>query len=132
KEGEAYQNINQDFNWGVLAINPNKSIYPEYEEAKIYFGVLDEKGHTICNARLRLEIKTPDGQAHVLSTEEGTINSSGCVGDNFTYTPDYSTNYKVGGEGTYQLELTAETKNGKYQIRDSFQVAKKKDWSNKN
>ena len=125
-ENGATQKITQDFSWGVLAINTNKSIFFPGEEAKIYFGVLDETGHTVCDALLRLAIRrTSEGQAQILSTEDGTIKYSGeCAKDNVTYTPDYSAIYKVGEEGIYQMELTAQTKNGEYQIVDSFQVSR--------
>jgi len=36
--------ISQDFTWGVLAINTNKSIYSPGEIAKLALAVLDEKG----------------------------------------------------------------------------------------
>jgi len=125
RENGGAQNINQDFTWGVLAINTNKSIFKENEIAKIYFGVIDDLGSTVCDALLQLEIKAPDGQALLLSTEDGTIKYSGeCARDNVTYVPDYLASYQVGQEGIYQLKLTAQTKNGEYQITDFFVVRK--------
>lgn len=62
KESFIYtRNLNQDFSWGVLAVNLNKSVYKEKEEAKLSFGVVDDEGHTICDAALSLKIKDPFG-----------------------------------------------------------------------
>lgn len=115
--------IKQDFNWGVLVINTKKSIYTKGEVAKLNFGVIDDKGHTICDALLRLGIKAPDGQASILSTENGKIKPSGkCKGDSHTDIADYLAEYQTTEKGIYKLSLEAETKNGKYNIEDSFEV----------
>ena len=125
EEENAIQEIIQDFTWGVLAINTNKSIFGENEKAAIYFGVVNDMGSTICNAQLYLTIKDPNGQVTNLSTEEETIKYSGeCARDNVTYIPDYSAVYQTGNEGIYQMELTSQTKNGEYQITDFFEVRK--------
>src|SRR3989344_9043663 len=142
------RDIRQDFTWGVLAVNTNKSIYPENDTAKLYFGVLDDAGHTICDADLELRIKrnvilndsegskntrdssTSQAQSQndtedLLSTENGKIKYSGeCHQDNITDKHDYQTEYKVGQAGTYQMTLTAKTKNGEYTIQDFFEVRK--------
>ena len=115
--------IEQDFTWGVLAINPNKSVYSIGEVAKLSIAVLDEKGAMVCDALLRLEIKAPDGQATVLSTENGTIIvNPECTQKKYTVNPDYETKYQVGSFGNYQMSLTAVTKNGTYNIVDFFAV----------
>ena len=65
--GKVY-NFEQDFTWGVLAINVNKSIYLPNEKAYLQMGVLDDLGHTLCNADLILEITAPDGTKTVFKT----------------------------------------------------------------
>lgn len=118
-----FRELMQDFNWGVLAINLNKSIYRPNEMAKIFFGVLDEKGSTMCNANLKLIIKKPDGEESNLSSENGLIkNGPECLGNNVTDQPDYYAEYLVTGEGKYVMQLTAETKNGEYSIADYFEA----------
>jgi hypothetical protein len=142
----------QDFTWGVLAINTNKSIYTannytasneqyatsnEQGSEKVYIqmAALRDDGHTICDARLRLQILNPKSEILNLSTEDGTIQKSGeCGPDNVTNKPDYFAYYPiVEADGTpaenadktlmpgiYQMKLT-NLDNG-YEIEDSFEV----------
>ncbi len=76
KDGKTYP-LEQDFTWGVLAININKSIYTlnntnenanQREKAYLQMGVLDDTGHTICDANLKLEITSPDGATKIFLT----------------------------------------------------------------
>ena len=113
----------QDFTWGVLAINTNKSIYLPNEVAKLSMAVLDEMGSMVCNASVILNIKDPTGNTTSLSTENGAIKvNPQCSLKDFTLIPDYETDYKVGGVGLYELSLFANTQNGNYSITDSFEV----------
>ena len=114
----------QDFLWGVLAINTNKSIYLPNEKAKLAFAVLDEQGMMICDAKLKLTIKENSQNINdELTTENGKIIvNPECKIHDFTLNPDYEGEYQVGGVGTYEMTLTAETKNGTYTISDSFEV----------
>jgi glycosyltransferase involved in cell wall biosynthesis len=50
--GENKYQTSQDFSWGVLAINTRKSVYQPGEKITFGFGVLDDLGGTICNAKL--------------------------------------------------------------------------------
>jgi hypothetical protein len=96
----------QSFYWGVLAINTNKSIYTSGEEAYLQLASLDKEGHTLCNSRLRLEVRSSKFGVRVLSTEDGTIKYSGeCKGDNVTDVPDYFAHYKVSESGKYEMKL---------------------------
>ena len=86
----------QEFTWGVLAINVNKSIYLPNETAYLQMAALDDNGHTICGARLRLQILNPKSEILNLSTEDGTIQYSGeCGADNVTDVPDYFAYYEL-------------------------------------
>ncbi len=115
--------IEQDFTWGVLAINPNKSIYNQGEVAKLSIAVLDEKGAMVCDAKVTLDIKDPLGQTTTLSAQNGTIIvNPECTQKKYTVNPDYETKYQVKSLGTYQMSLTAVTKNGTYNIVDFFAV----------
>lgn len=108
--------IEQDFYWGVLAINTNKSIYLPGETAYLQMASLDANGHTICDSNLELTVNN-----EVLSTENGKIKYSGkCIGDNVTDTPDYFAYYQVGITGVYQMDLK-NIDNG-FEITDSFEV----------
>ncbi len=122
KDGVTYTE-EQDFTWGVLAINTHKSIYLENELANIGIGVLDDNGHMVCDANVTLEITNPLNQKTVLSTFNGDIKiSPECEFYGVTNLPDYYTDYTVSGVGTYLMNLTAETFNGIRSIADSFVV----------
>src|SRR5258708_1151013 len=53
-EGEV--NVEQDFSWGVIAVNTNKSIYKPGETAKIGIGVLNDTGETLCMKEIRNKV----------------------------------------------------------------------------
>lgn len=113
----------QDFTWGVLAINTNKSIYLPSETAKIAIAVLDETGMMVCNASLKLEIRNPKFEIQELTTEKGDIKvNPECNIKDFTLNPDYETSFQVDDPGTYKITLTAETENGIHTINTSFEV----------
>lgn len=117
------QTQTQDFTWGVLAINTDKSIYLLSETANLAMAVLDDTGNMVCDASVMLEITGPSGVKTTLSTANGKIIiNSQCNLHNFSLTPDYETRYQVAGVGTYNMTLTANTKNGTRTISDSFQV----------
>ncbi len=123
---EQVQEFEQDFTWGVLAINFNKSIYLSNDPAYIQMGVLDDEGHTLCDADLILEITDPKDRRTVLKTVGGTITRNPeCGPDNVIDKPDYFTYWRVGEVGSYLIELRAFTINGMREIRDQFEV---RDW----
>lgn len=126
--GVSYQGT-QDFTWGVLAINTDKSIYLLDEEAFIGMAVLDNQGKMVCDAKVSLEITDPEGQKTNLTTENGEIKiSEECTHYGVTNLPDYYTFYQVGQAGDYQMRLTAETKNGTRSITDQFRVQESVDF----
>ncbi|MEE8168538.1 MAG: hypothetical protein V3T58_06670, partial [Candidatus Hydrothermarchaeales archaeon] len=113
----------QDFTWGVLAINTHKSIYLPTEEAFIGIAVLDDEGRMVCDAEVVLTITDPMGVETTLSTEDGSIVvSEECSYYGVTDLPDYYTNYKVKGIGSYRMDLTAITEDGERSIVDEFEV----------
>ncbi len=106
----------KEFLWGVLAINTNKSIYLHGETAYLQMAVLDDSGHTVCDANLELKINN-----EVLSTKNGQIKySDSCGRDNVTDNPDYFAYFQTGSSGQYQMSLK-NLDNG-YEINDSFEV----------
>lgn len=117
------QLVTQEFTWGVLAINTNKSIYANGERAQIAMAVLDEYGKMVCNADVTLEITSPSGVTTVLTTRDKTIIiNRECFIHAVTQKPDYETSFLTQGVGGYEVKLSAETKNGTYTIQDSFEV----------
>lgn len=117
------RDLTQNFSWGVLAINTNKSRYLPNETVELAFGILDERGHTLCDADLSLEITAPGGRKETLSRQNGKITQSGeCRGDSVTKLPDYMATYTAAGEGEYQMVLTGTNANGTHTISDYFVV----------
>lgn len=107
KVGDVNYTQEQDFTWGVLAINTHKSIYLPNEAAFVGIAVLDNEGHMVCDADVTLTITDPGNNETVLSTSNGLINvSPQCCVYGVTNLPDYYTNYTVGGAGTYVMNLT--------------------------
>ncbi|MFH0978177.1 MAG: Ig-like domain repeat protein [Candidatus Woesearchaeota archaeon] len=115
----------QNFTWGVLAVNTQKSIYNQNELAKIGMAVLDDLGKMVCNANVTLLITSPDNLTTVLSTDNALIKvSPECAVYGITELPDYYANYTTTIPGTYSLNLTAVTFNGVRSVSDSFIVGK--------
>ncbi|MBI2131010.1 hypothetical protein HYU10_04540, partial [Candidatus Woesearchaeota archaeon] len=122
KEGFIYSE-EQEFTWGVLAINTHKSAYLPNEEAFIGIGVLNDFGRMVCDADVALEITNPGNKKTILSTANGRISiSPECEIYGVTNLPDYYTTYDVSGVGSYLMNLTAVTPNGVRSIADSFIV----------
>ena len=115
----------QDFTWGVLSVNTDKSIYAAGDNAYLQMGVLDDHGSTICDADLDLVVTSPSGVATDLNTTDGgIIRNPECHGNDVINNPDYYTHYTVPSEsGIYQMVLTANTTNGVKTIHDTFSVA---------
>jgi hypothetical protein len=113
--------VTQDFTWGVLAINTNKSIYTTGETANLALAVLDENGNMVCDADVVLTITDPKGNKTILKTSDKSITvSNSCAKKIFTLTPDFAASYKILNPGMYTMDLISTTKNGVFHIRDNF------------
>jgi len=113
----------QDFTWGVLAMNTDKSMYLPQETAHMSIAVLDEKGEMVCDANVSLEITDPAGNKTLLSTATKTITvNPQCLSHAFSLVPDYEASYHISQQGHYAMTLSATTKNGTSTIDDSLQV----------
>lgn len=114
----------QDFTWGVLAINIDRSIELPGKDAYIQMGVLNDLGHTICNAALALDIKSPSGIiTHFDTSNDSIVSADECGPDNITEVPDYFSHYEVPEEiGVYTMTLTAQTLSGTKTVSDSFET----------
>jgi hypothetical protein len=132
-EGEV--NIDQDFTWGVIAVNTNKSIYAPGETAKIGFAVLNDNGETLCAEgdlkvdNLTLTIQDPQGNNQDFSLSGKTIKDSGeCRATSFTNSADFQATYTTSGVGTYQMYTTATINGETREITDYFKVQKEVDF----
>lgn len=114
----------QDFTWGVLALNTDKSFYRPGEKADIAIGVLDDKGDMVCNAVVELEIiNNKTRKSHMITTREGQIQvNKACHSKDFTLTPDYEASYVFGEPGKYTMRLKAQTTKGEYEVYDQIEV----------
>ncbi len=141
----------QDFTWGVLAMNLDKSTYKSGETAEIGIGVLDDWGHTVCDADVTLEITSPSGAKTVLETAEikeeseegeveeaegeeqeeeqteeteeaGITRSESCSRVSVTDEPDYKAAYTTAENGQYMVVVTAVNENGARTMAQSFEV----------
>jgi hypothetical protein len=111
------------FNWGVLVVNFDKSIYTVGDTAQIGFGVLTNQGHTVCDASIDAIVTSPSGHAYHLSTKDKTITRNATCGpQTVTNNPDYSAIMQVKEVGTYTIVVTAQTSDGQRVINDSFEV----------
>jgi len=110
---QGIKDYSQDFYWGVLALNTNKSVYLPNERVYIQMAVLTDEGDTICDADLTLKIK---------NEEVKVIKNPQCGPNNIIDEPDYYAYYQLGGPGTYQVELIAEIENGTRSIKDLIEV----------
>lgn len=126
---EGNVDVNQDFSWGVIAVNTNKSIYKPGEIAKIGVGVLNNDGETLCLTGLNhvkqvdISIKDPAGQVTNLSTKDNTIKDSGkCGPTTVTMDADFKTEYQTNQPGIYQMTIRANIKGEEKQITDYFKV----------
>lgn len=124
------QVIEQNFLWGVLAINPNKAIYKINETADLAMAVLNEQGKMVCDADIQLTVTSDQlSVKELLSTGNGKIIvNPECNSKDFTLDPDYEAEYKLGNAGVYKLELTAVTVNGTYTINDQVEVKNESDF----
>ncbi len=126
---ESGEQTKQDFLWGVLALNTNKSIYLPKQEALVDMAVLDETGEIVCDADLTLEILQPDStKTDLTSKNKDIVVNEVCGKKEFTLEPDYAAKFTPEQIGTYKLKLTAVTKNGTYSIDDSFKVQENVDF----
>ncbi len=114
--------FSENFTWGVLAINTNKSIYKQGDQVKFAFGVLDPMGNMVCDAELKLTITSESGDKKILETPEDIKVNPECTQHDFTLVPDYEAKFDANELGTYTLTLDADTQEGKFTIYDSFKV----------
>jgi len=116
--------FSQDFTWGVLALNTNKSIYESGENAYLQIAVLDDLGDTLCAVDfIELEIKAPDGGiAYLRDTNDLIISNPECGPNNVITSPDFYAYYGVGPLGAYEMTLRVQTENGEREITDVFEV----------
>ncbi len=126
---EGVVTVEQDFTWGVIAVNTNKSLYKPGEAAKIGIGVLNDKGETQCLAgfnhvdAVTMTITDPQRNATNFSLADKTIADSGKCGPiTVTNEADFQAKYTTTTAGIYQMKVSAIVKGEKREIEDYFKV----------
>ena len=116
--------VEQDFAWGVLAVNTGKDRYRVGETADFAFGVLNAQGEIVCDASLTLSLRAPDGSLRSLSTNDGTIAVTGTCGRKETglIEPDYRAEVTLDQTGTYTYDVVAVTQSGTWTVSGELPV----------
>jgi hypothetical protein len=116
--------MQQQFGWGVLAMNPDKDVYHVDDRAEVDFGVLDDHGEVVCKADLQLAVVAPDGSTQTYSTDDQTIETTGTCGTLKAgfIEPDFRISLPLTEEGNYDLTLTATTDKGTRQLSSTITV----------
>lgn len=113
----------QNFNWGALVLNSDKSIYTMGDTVHLSFGILDSSGRTICNANLIAKVTSPLNEDSYLSMRSGSIHMRPGCGNFTKEAADYTASYAPSVIGKYEVELIAETDAGAFSQKSSFTVA---------
>jgi hypothetical protein len=119
----------QDFTWGVIAVNFNKTVYAVNDKATVAFGVVNDQGHTQCDADIEAQLLSPGGTKYFFSTDNDSITRSPeCGPITVTLKPDYFAQTPVVEEGLYKLHVAAVTENGLREVDEQFSVEKAPDF----
>lgn len=127
-EGEV--NLEQDFSWGVIAVNTKKSVYNKGDVVKIGLAVLDDTGATQCLtgfnhlSSLKMIITSPNGKEASYDIEDGSIKDSGMCGPTtVTNVADFQAEYEnTNSNGIYKIYVEATVKGKIRSIVDYFKV----------
>lgn len=88
-----------EFQWGLLAVNTNKTRYEVGESVNVSLGALSPNGNTLCEATLELYVIDQNNFIRRLPVDR----SGQCNGNNIVTLPDYSSLYSTMATGTYEL-----------------------------
>ncbi|MDE1862444.1 MAG: hypothetical protein KGI33_05990 [Thaumarchaeota archaeon] len=110
----------QQFEWGLVSVNTEKSIYRPGENANFTIVVLDDQGHSVCNSNIVMTILDPQHGVTTLTTGAGISPGSSCGLYDASYTPSV--------EGNYTVNVIARNPSGIASFTTSFLVAKNFDF----
>lgn len=111
-DGEQYISENE-FAWGLVSLNTQKSIYKPGETADFIIVVLDNEGHPVCDANILMTIQSNNTRT-ALSTGNGITPDAECG--------LYSANYKTSEESTYSVDIIATSSNINASFSTTFDV----------
>ncbi|OGY83050.1 MAG: hypothetical protein A3F54_04440 [Candidatus Kerfeldbacteria bacterium RIFCSPHIGHO2_12_FULL_48_17] len=116
--------LEQDFYWGVLAVNTPKSVYHVGESVNLSLTVLDDNGMTICGGDAEMVVVTPNNDISRLATQDKSLHLSPKCGDTAVDAPpDYTADYVASLPGKYVVVARAQGTNSAWHtIEDQFTV----------
>ncbi|HEU4677779.1 MAG TPA: DUF2341 domain-containing protein [Candidatus Paceibacterota bacterium] len=88
-----------EFQYGLVAINPDQTEYALGATTTIMMGAVSEGGNTLCGADLHLYVIDPAGAV----VEVPVTASAACDGNNLVDAPDYEATYVASAPGTYEM-----------------------------
>ncbi|NHI04058.1 hypothetical protein DYY67_1433 [Candidatus Nitrosotalea sp. TS] len=94
KNGKTYTTQEQ-YQWGLVSVNTQKSIYRPGETANFIIAVLDNGGQSVCNANIVMRITDPLGISTKLTSGRGITPELQCGLYDAQYTTDSAGNYTV-------------------------------------
>src|SRR5207245_3587856 len=100
KDGKTYTAEDQ-YAWGLVSLNTQKSIYRPGEVANFTIVVLDNGGHSVCNANIVMNIQDPTSGITTLSSGKGIKPDSQCG--------LYNSEYATKSEANYTVNVSAKT-----------------------
>src|SRR3989442_6376222 len=113
KDGKTFV-IQDQYQWGLVSLNTQKSIYKPGEVANFVIVVLDNGGHSVCNATIAMNIHDPSSGITSLYSGNGIVPDSHCG--------LYNAQYTTKSEGNYTIDLTAKNQSGTAGFSTSFLV----------
>jgi hypothetical protein len=108
--------VEKEFPWGLVSLNTRKSIYKPGETAEFVIVVLDEEGHSVCDANISMIVTNPNDEKTGYCTCAGTILPGEECGL-------YTANYLTEVEGNHTVNITA--KIGVREINRTWHESKK-------
>ena len=116
--------LSQNFSWGVLVINTDKTVYSKGETADFSITILDKDGKPDCGADLALSVINKESKREqLLTTANGEISiNSECINNAKTNKPDYEAKFNLGEIGQYEVKLLADVNNILHTTSTNFEV----------
>ena len=111
KNGKTYTTTDQ-YMWGLVSLNTQKSIYKPGEVANFTIVVLDNQGHSVCNSNIVMNIHSPTSSITTLSSGNGITPGDQCGLYNAQYVPQL--------EGNYTIDMAAQNPSGIASFSTSF------------
>ncbi len=113
KNGKTYTTQEQ-YAWGLVSVNTDKSIYKPGQTANMTIVVLDSHGSPVCDAQVSMNVISPDSGSTTLSSGNGITPGSECG--------LYGAQYATTSEGNYTVNVSAKENSINTNFSTSFLV----------